>query len=132
MPSNIRALMLHLFQVYEKVFTKQLRTKYDKVVTMTYDMTKPIMVIFDAVNDQRELGELTGKSYTPSQIVYLTFLVVSNYPISSNNMRRWLIKHTPISSPSSSKFARNCAKRKYFFDDLEFQSINTIVIQIVN
>ena len=47
---------------------------------MVYGMTNPIMVICDIVDKHRELGELAGEPYTPSQIVDLVFLVISNYP----------------------------------------------------
>ena len=57
---------------------------------MAYNLSEPIMVIFDAFNDQHELGELDGKLYTPSQIEDLAFLVISNYPIFRDNVRRWL------------------------------------------
>ena len=48
---------------------------------MSYGMTKPSTVIFDAVDNHRELGELAGKHSILSQIVNLTFLVISDYPI---------------------------------------------------
>ena len=47
---------------------------------MAYNLTKPIMVIFDAVDDQRKLGESADKLYTPPKIMDLVFLVISNYP----------------------------------------------------
>ena len=60
------------------------------MATMAYNLTKPITVIFDAVDYQRELGELFSKPYTLSQIVDLVFLVISDYPIFRENARRLL------------------------------------------
>ena len=48
---------------------------------MAYNLTKPITIIFDAVDNQCKLGELARQLYNPSQIVDLAFLVISNYPI---------------------------------------------------
>ena len=71
------------------------------MATIAYNLSKPIAVIFDAVDNQGKLGELVGKPYTPSQIVDLDFLVISNYPIFRDNVRRWIF-HPPI-DPTYSK-----------------------------
>ena len=87
-PADIQTLILHLFQAYGKITVKQLRKKYNEVATMVYVLSKPITVIFDTDDKQRELGELAGKSYTSLHIVDLALLVISNYPIFRDDVRR--------------------------------------------
>ena len=57
---------------------------------MACGLNKPIMVIFGALNNQCNLGKAAGKPYTPSQMVDLAFLIISNYPIFRDNARRWI------------------------------------------
>ena len=57
---------------------------------MVYNLTNSITVICDVIDNQRELGELFGKTYTPSQTVDLAFLVISNYLIFRDYVRRWI------------------------------------------
>ena len=89
-PADIRTLILHLFQTYGKITAKQLRKICNEVATMVYNLSEPITVIFDAIDNQGKLGELVGKPYTLSQIVDLAFLVISNYSFFRDDVRRWL------------------------------------------
>ena len=43
---------------------------------MAYDLTGPVDVIFDTVDDIRELAELSGKPYSPEQMVDLGYIIV--------------------------------------------------------
>ena len=103
---------------------------------MTYNLTEPITVIFDAVDNQRELGELTGKHYTPSQIADLSFLVISNYPIFRDNVRIWL-RRPPADQtyPDPVTFFQEVhvelCETEALLKELGFQSYNAIVTQIV-
>ena len=86
----------------------QLPTKYNQVATTAYDLAKPITVIFDVVNDQRELGELARKSHTPSQIMDLALLEISNYLIFRDNVSRWLhLPYIPNISRTLLHFSRS-------------------------
>ena len=70
-PSDIRTLILHLFRIYGKITPQQLRTRYENVKKMEYSIDEPIAIIFDAVEDLVEIGELAGRPYSPLQIVDL-------------------------------------------------------------
>ena len=124
-PADIRTLILHLFQTYIKITSKQLQNKYNQVSTMTYNLIKPITVFFDEVINQRKLGELAKKSCTPSQIMDLNFRVISNYPIYRDNERRWL-RQPPVDQKYPDlidffkRFTRSHAKRRRWLKNLSF------------
>jgi hypothetical protein len=63
-PNDIRQLMMSLFQIYGRISTNDLKTKYDTVATMSYDLDEPIDAIFNAVDDLHEIAELALKPYT--------------------------------------------------------------------
>ena len=80
-PSEIRDLILHLFRVYGKITPQHLKSKYDAVEALNYSIDEPIDVIFSAVEDLLEIGELAGRPYSPQQIVDLGFLIISKQRI---------------------------------------------------
>ena len=55
-PSDIRLLFSSLFSIYGKISANQLREKYDEVATMSYEVMEPIDVIFNSVDDLREIA----------------------------------------------------------------------------
>ena len=61
---------------------------------MSYDITEPIDVIFNSVDDLREIAELAGRPYSPIQMVDLGYMVIVKQPIFRSDVRRWL-RHLP-------------------------------------
>ena len=104
---------------------------------MVYDMTKPTTVIFDMVDNQCKLEELAGKYYTPSQILDLAFLAISNYSSFRDNVRRWLC-HPPTDQtyPDIVSFFQEVHVELHEIEasvnKLGFQLANAILTQIVD
>ena len=104
---------------------------------MEYQIDKPIDVIFMAIEDLLELAEISGRPFTPQQIVNIGYLIVSKHRIFRSDIRKLL--HQAIVNQTWPEF-------KTFFlevhqelrdtytsvDELGFYSTNTIVEQIVN
>ena len=57
---------------------------------MSYGITEPINVLFNSVDDLREIAELAGRPYSPIQMVDLGYIVIANHPIFQSVVRRWL------------------------------------------
>ena len=87
-PADIRLLFSSLFAIYGKISANQLREKYDEVASMIYDITEPIEIIVNAVNDLSEITELAGRPYSPIQMVDLGYIVIAKQPIFRSNVRR--------------------------------------------
>ena len=102
---------------------------------MAYNLSEPIMIIFDAVNDQYKLRDLVSKPYTPSQFVDFAFLVISNHQIFRGGVRGWL-RRLPIDQiyPDLVAFFQEVQaelrKTEASVDELRFQLTSTIVAQI--
>ena len=75
-PTDIRLLMMSLFQIYGKISANNLKDKFDNVVTMSYGIGEPISVIFKAADDLREIVKLANWPYTNQKIVDLGYIVV--------------------------------------------------------
>ena len=89
---EIRALILHLFLVYGKFTAQKLHKMYDDKATMDYNLVDPINIIFNAVDDFFETAELLGRPYLPTQVVNLTYMIVSSQLIFRLDNQRWLRK----------------------------------------
>ena len=89
-PADIRLLFTSLFSIYGKISAGQLKEKYDDVVTMPYNTTEPINVIFNAVDDLREIAKLAGRPYFLIQMVDLGYLVIAKQSVFRSDVRRWL------------------------------------------
>ena len=63
-PSNISLLFSSLFVIYGKISSNQLKEKYDEVASMSYDITESIDVIFNAVDELRDIADLAGRQYS--------------------------------------------------------------------
>ena len=81
-PNDVQALLFQLFQAYGKTTPKNLRERYEKVVSMQYSIDKPIKIVYTSVDDLREIAEMAGKPYTPDQLVDLGYMVVTSQPVS--------------------------------------------------
>ena len=57
---------------------------------MVYDISEPIDLIFNAVDDLREIAELATRPYTDIQMVDLGYMVLARQPIFRSDIRRWL------------------------------------------
>ena len=55
---------------------------------MEYKIEEPIDIIFDAIEDLIEIGELVGHPYSPEQVNDLRFIIVSKNRIFRGNIRK--------------------------------------------
>ena len=89
-PSDIRTLILHLFRIYDKITPHQLRTRYNTVESIKYAIEEPITIIFDAIEDLVEIGELTGIPYSAQQVVDLSNIIISKNRIFRSDIFKWM------------------------------------------
>ena len=89
-PTDIRKLILSLFMIYGKFSTKKIRENFDDVATMQYDITDPIDIIFNEVDNLREIAELAMRPYTEVQLVDRGYIIFGKLPICRYNIRKWI------------------------------------------
>ena len=78
---------------------------------MAYSINGPIGVIFTAVEDLREIGELTCRSYTTLQVVDLGHIVIGNHNVFGSDLYQWILMNckaviSPFESYSFILFVR--------------------------
>ena len=57
-------MMNHLCKTYGKIKEHELKEKYDETLKITYTVSEPFEVIFNAVEDLCEVAESTMSPYT--------------------------------------------------------------------
>jgi len=134
-PSDIRTLILHLFRIYGKITPQQLRTRYENVEKMEYSIDESIAIIFDAVEDLVETGELAGKPYSPLQIVDLRYMVLVKNRIFRGDIRKWGRRSEVEITWANFKLTfidshQELRDTDASVDGLDFHSANTIVEQL--
>ena len=53
-------------------------------------MEEPIDLIYDAVEDLREIGELLARPYSPAQIVDLGYIILAKNRLFRGDIRKWM------------------------------------------
>ena len=70
-------MILNLFFIYGKVTLQQSRARYDVVESIKYTIEEPMTIIFDAIEDLAEIGELVKRLYSAQQVVDLGYIIIS-------------------------------------------------------
>ena len=129
--------MNHLFNTYGKISETELQEKYDETIKLTYQISEPIDVIFDAVEDLCEIADIAGTAYTPEQKVNIGFLIVSKQRVLRSDVRKWMRK--PAADKTWLNFMTHFRQAHQELrdtdatvDELGYHSANAIVEQIVD
>ena len=136
-PANIRLLFSSLFAIYGKVSANQLKEKYDEVASISYDITEPIDVIFNDVDNLKEIADLAGRPYSLVQMVDLGYIVIAKQPIFRFGVRRWLRRPPEDQTWQDFQDVFTIAHQELrdteaSLNEIGFQSANAIVTQIVD
>ena len=136
LPSDIRLLMNHLFNTYGNINEAELQEKHDATTKLTYDVSEPIDVIFNAVEDLCEIADLAGCPFSPRQQVNIAYLILQKQPIFRSDVRKWMRKPTAdktwLNFTAHFRQAHNKLRdTDTTINKLGFQNANAIVEQIV-
>jgi len=58
-------MILNIFLLSSKITPQQLNAKKIDIENMEYQLSKPIDVIFSAIEDLQDVAELAGRPFTP-------------------------------------------------------------------
>ena len=79
--ANICALLLHLFTTYGKVTPQQIMSKEHELATMHYDLSHPVEIVFNAIEDLSELTEHAHQPMSQMQLINLAYVIFAKQPI---------------------------------------------------
>ena len=86
---NIRALLQHLFDTYGKVTPQQVMSKEQELLAMHYDLSHPVDIIFNAIEEYSELAEHANQPLTDMQLINLAYIIFAKQPILLQDLRDW-------------------------------------------
>ena len=83
-------LILHLLRIYGKITRKKLKSKYDAIKQVPYNIEEPIGDIFPAIKYLLEIRELLGGPYYSQQNFDLGYLIISKHRFFRSDARKWM------------------------------------------
>lgn len=87
--NNIRDVIKHLFTTYGKITPQQVKTAELNVYNMQYDISQPVDVVFNAIDDLSELAEHASSPMSPQQLIDLAYIIFANQPVLQQDLRLW-------------------------------------------
>ena len=90
LPQDVRNIFLYLFRVYGKIKTEFLLEKKYELETRSYYISDPIDTIFNEIEDLAELGELSAKPFSESQLIDFGFIIINKCRAFRSDIRAWM------------------------------------------
>ena len=92
LPNDIRAILLYLFRVYGKIKPEYLQERKAEVENLTFTLSDPIDTIFNQIEDLAELGELSARPFSDTQLTDFTFIIANKNRAFREDIRTWIRK----------------------------------------
>ena len=87
-----------LLRQYGKVPTEHLLDEEQKLRDKVFDISEPLVVMFNEIDDLLELSAAANQAYTPSQIVNLGIQLIKNTHDFEKGLDNWydrpIVEHT--------------------------------------
>ena len=84
----------HLYDIYGKVDKELLETEREKVVKMTYDVSYPPDVVYEAIEDLLDLATAADNPFSQRQAVSMAFKIINRTGRFEHDVRSWMQKTT--------------------------------------
>jgi hypothetical protein len=97
---NIRAIILHLFNTHGKITPQQVKAKEDQLHLFHYDISQPVDIVFNNINDLVDLADHARAPMTEQQMINLAYVIFAKQTILQPDLRLWsrrpVIEHTYV------------------------------------
>ena len=87
--TSIRAVITHLFDTYGKITPQQVTAKQMELYNLHYDISQPVDMVFNAIQDLVELSDQANSPMTENQMVDLAYVIFAKQPILQQDLRLW-------------------------------------------
>ena len=87
--TNIRAVITHLFSTYGKITPQQVKAFEQTIYAMHYDISQPVDVVFNTIEDLADLADHGNSPMTAQQQIDLAYVILARQPILHNDVRLW-------------------------------------------
>jgi len=92
---DIRSVIMHLFSTYGKITPQQVKAKEAAVLGMHYDISKPVDIVFNAIDDLADLADHARSPMSPQQMLDLAYVIFARQPILQPDIRLWTRRPAP-------------------------------------
>jgi hypothetical protein len=92
--SSIRDLMTHLFTTYGQLTPQQVKAKEAEVYNLHFDISQPVDIIFNAIEDLSALANHASSPMTEQQMIDIAYVIFARQSILQQDLRDW--KRTPL------------------------------------
>ena len=87
--TSIRAVITHLFTIHGKITPQQVKVREQSVYGMHYDITQPVDVVFNTIEDLADLAEHANSPMSAQQQIDLAYVIFARQPILQHDLRLW-------------------------------------------
>jgi hypothetical protein len=87
--TSIRDVMDHLFATYGQLTPQQVRAKEAEVYNLHFDVSQPVDLIFNAIEDLSTLAAHANSPMTEQQMIDMAFVIFARQPILQQDLRAW-------------------------------------------
>lgn len=87
--ANIRVLIDHLFTTYGKITPQQIMQKEMELQSLHFDLSHPVDIVFNAIEDLSELADHAGQPMSAMQMNALAFVIFAKQPLLTQDLRSW-------------------------------------------
>jgi hypothetical protein len=87
--TSIRAVVTHLFTTHGTITPQQVKAKEQAVFNMHYDISQPVDIVFNSIEDLADLPEHANSPMSAQQQIDLAYVIFARQPILQQDMRSW-------------------------------------------
>ena len=87
--TSITSLMNHLFMTYGKLTPQQVKAKETEVGNMTFNISQPVDIIFNAIEDLSSLAFHANSPMSSQQMIDIAFIIFAKQPVLQQDLRAW-------------------------------------------
>jgi hypothetical protein len=118
----LNEILQHLMTVYGKLNPKTFKSMKDEVESYQYDISLPVDVVFDPIDDLAELAGVADQPMTEAQMINIAFIVFQNTGKFKSDLKAWNRKNEADKTWSNMK--------KHFRDALEdIRDVDDVTIE---
>jgi hypothetical protein len=79
----------HLFATHGKITPQQVKVTEQSVYGMHYDITQPVDVVFNTIEDLADLAEHANSPMSEQQQIDMAYVILARQPILQHGVRLW-------------------------------------------
>jgi hypothetical protein len=87
--TSIRDVMTHLFSTYGQLTPQQVRATEAEVYNLHFDISQPVDLIFNAIEDLSALATHANSPMTEQQMMDMAYVIFARQPILQQDLRAW-------------------------------------------